>query len=170
MDVVVLVSSGLSLLLFILIHFLVFQTLDKHGVVKGILYTYIIGNIVSLLVNFALFKMLSIAREISVVLWFVSFLLFNLLAVSYILGFFGMMVASLRVRMLREIYFAGDRGISQSELMQKYNEKIIVDERLRRLQSSADVVKRGGNYILVNRFSVFRIHHNLYKTFKKLYT
>ena len=95
--------------------------------------------------------------------------LFILLAVSYILGFFGMMAASLRVRILGEIYKSQERGMDHDEILKKYNKKLIVDERLLRLIGAGEVRKDGDKYILENRFSVFRMHHNLYVLFKKMY-
>ncbi len=170
MDFAVIFASFISLFLFVFIHFLVFRSIDKHSVIRGLLFTFVGGNIISLIFISIFLFLLNQTIGVYFVLLLISFILFNLLAASYILGFFGMMVASLRVRILREIYIAGSNGINKKSIIEKYNERMIVDERLKRLLKSGEVKVQGDIYNLVNRFSIFRLHHSLFMIFKKLYT
>lgn len=169
MDFIVIFSSFFSFFLFVVIHALVFRLTETKNVLRGLVVSYALGNVVGVLSIFTLLYFFRVLGDGFYVSFIISFVLFTLLSLSYILGIFGMMVASLRVRILREIYSSKTKGISISDLLAIYNKKKIVDERLLRLLTGGEVSKSGNMYSLVSKRSVFRVHHFLYVTFKKLY-
>lgn len=55
-----------------------------------------------------------------------------------------------RIRLLRELIDAGT-GLSEREILQRYNSKVIVDKRLARLINSRQVIMQDGRYYLGDR-------------------
>lgn len=169
MDFIVLFSSILAFILFVVVHALVFRVTTQANILRGLVLSLFLGMFLGIAIIFLLFRFFSVSHEQYYSAFPISFVLFLLLDLSYILGFFGMMASSLRVRILREIYLSKENQLAHTQLLSHYNKRIIVQERLKRLLSAGEVSRRGDTYTLVTRFSVFRIHHFLYVFFKKLY-
>lgn len=91
------------------------------------------------------------------------------MVVAYILGIFGMLVSSLRIRLLLEIGKGGKNGITVEEILKSYNKELIIGERLKRLVESGELSYEKGRYSLKRGFSVFLIHQYIFKMVKKIY-
>lgn len=59
-----------------------------------------------------------------------------------------------RIRILRELYEAPE-GLSQAEILERYNAKHIVDMRLRRLLGNGQIVERQGRYYIGSPVMLF---------------
>ena len=53
-----------------------------------------------------------------------------------------------RIRIIREIYDAGEEGLSQQSILERYNARQIVDLRLQRLLSKGQIIEREGRYYI----------------------
>lgn len=51
-----------------------------------------------------------------------------------------------RIRIVRELAEAGPAGLSRDELLSRYNARIMVEARFKRLVNNAQVVERDGRY------------------------
>ena len=118
-----------------------------------------------LILSFLLVGVLTGWLEWGILSWFV----YALLVIAYILGIFGMMMASLRVRILSLIVKEGGRGITLPAILKIYNRDKIIKNRLARLVGSRDVYLRNNKYHLQKQFSLFLIHGSIFALLKKLY-
>jgi len=81
----------------------------------------------------------------------------GLMSFMYVLCIFGPYETSVRMRLIREIAWAGSEGVSIQELSGRYNAKIIVDLRLRRLVGSGDIALKDGRYRVIQKGNLFFI-------------
>lgn len=78
-------------------------------------------------------------------LWIVSYLC---LVYCYFFGFFNLGESARRVRLLIELYLAGERGMTLEEILSAYNARMIVAARLDRLLSSGQIIEKDGRYFV----------------------
>lgn len=95
-------------------------------------------------------------------LWWAS--LYGLLTLLFVFGVFGIMEASLTLRILTEIARAPE-GITTPLLMKTYNRSLIIRRRITRLVYSEELVRTGRTYIL-GKTSYFRIRESFLNVFK----
>lgn len=163
MDVMITGVAFTGLLLFLLFHATIIRLLPHRAVVVGLMASYL----ASFLLLTGLLLLLRSDVPIAVVLF--SVFLFTLFIASYVLGIFGMVVSSLRFRLLSELYRAHPKGIRLDQLLKRYNREVIIDGRLKRLVAAGDLVYQNGKYHLGRRFSVFTIHQFIFDVLNKLY-
>lgn len=72
------------------------------------------------------------------------------LAYFYVFGFYNLGESARRIRLLIELYGAGERGLTLEELLAAYNARMIVEARLQRLLSGGQVVLRNGRYFVAH--------------------
>lgn len=164
MDFYILETAFFGFLLFLTLHILIYRSIDKIKVVNFLIFTYFLSSLLYLLIEFFIFY-----PQGSKVPLFVSFLIYNLMVVAYILGIFGMLVSSLRIRLLLEIGKGGKNGITVEEILKSYNKELIIGERLKRLVESGELSYEKGRYSLKRGFSVFLIHNYIFEFLRKLY-
>lgn len=173
MDLQIIISSIVSFFLFLILHIIIFSKIDQSNVLVWIVKLCLFGAIFPLL--FALF--FSIVFPIGqypqiahfLIVFSSSFLLYSLLAIGYILGMFGLLESSLRIKILQEIATAGKRGIQKKEIHRVYNRDVIIVKRLKRFIRSGDISYRNGLYTMRKRFTYFVVHAFIFESMKKLY-
>jgi hypothetical protein len=174
MDYQILFISFVSFCFFLVLHTYIFKHIDHKKVLIWIVNSCVLGSIPTFVLSF-LFPLFSPIYEYTYVIYVivvctVSFLLYSMLAIIYILGFFGLLESSLRIRILEEIARRGDRGMKREELFRIYNRNVIITKRLERFIETKDIDYRNGFYIMRPRFSYFNIHSYIFESIKHLYS
>jgi len=104
---------------------------------------------IPLMAGLCALKVVNVSWPVGVSMAFLSFLINGLLCFFYVLSIFGAYETSVRMRLLREIAMAGPKGLSESEILQRYNPEIIARLRLGRLAGAGYLIERGGAYSIV---------------------
>jgi hypothetical protein len=173
MDFRIILSAFCSFLAYLFIHTLIFRVIDQKKVLVWIVNTCLLGGLfpeIFALISAWLFPLPgeTFLIQFSAVS-LLSFILYGLLAVLYILGPFGLIESSLRLKLLNEIAGAGNRGISRPSLYKLYNRHAIIRKRLDRFVTAKDFKYQNGNYYIRNRFSYFLIQAFLFENMKRIY-
>jgi len=159
-DIGILIFSILGFVLYVFIQFLIFRFVKSEKVIKGIVDVYLFTGFIQLLSESV---MLGVAPAIY------SFILYTLLVANYIIGIFGLVESSVRIRILMEINSQGRRGIKEKEINIKYNKKIILEKRLKRMIASGELKLDKGYYQLNKRLSFYNIAEMFYRIIWYLY-
>ncbi len=153
MDQIILTSSILSFCGFLGCQAVVFRFLKPEQLLKAIMLMAVWAGSADILlagvwsVNFSFFKSITGVG--------VSLVLLGLLLFVYILCLFGPYETSIRMRLIREIAKAGDEGASLEHILGQYNARIMLDNRLKRLTGSGDVVIQDGIYRIEQHHNAF---------------
>jgi len=173
MDLQIVFSSILSFVLFFILHVYIFSRIDHSKVLIWIVKTCMIGTIFpllfALLFSFYFPVFGSSALLQFVVVYLVSFLLYSLLSIGYVLGMFGLLESSLRIRILEKIASRGKEGISKKDINALYKNDVIIAKRLKRFVRSGDISYKNGLYTMKRRFSYFVVHAFIFESMKKIY-
>jgi hypothetical protein len=173
MDQRIIISVLASYAIFLFLQTIIFRSIDRNNILAWIVRICAIGSISPLIFS-ALFTGVYPLPGYTIlpqflVLFVISFVLYGLLALTYILGPFGLIESSLRLKLLDEIAKAGVTGVDRHTLVKIYNVHDIIRKRLDRFLTSKDFVYRNGNYIINNRFSFFIFHTFVFENIKKIY-
>jgi hypothetical protein len=174
MDQRIILSAICSFIFFLFLHVLIFRRINQKEVLIWIVKTCLIGSIFpvffSLIVTYLdPINGYSIPLQFAVI-FFISFILYSLLAILYILGPFGIIESSLRIRLLEEIAGFGEKGVSKQNLFKVYNKNVIIQKRLNRFLMTKDFTYRNGYYLIKNRFSYFIVQEFLFENMKRIYS
>lgn len=171
LDLFIVVTSLLSLVIFLVLHFLVFRFFKTEAVLKAIMYvsglTFICHGLVSLLLAFNTQPLLDQFGFFGMFVAFVlsSFLLLLLLFV-YIVGVFGPYESSIRVRLIREVAAGPAEGSDLNRILQNYNPAVILQKRINRLLSSGEL-QGEGSYRIRNNQNIFFFLNRMTEVLKK---
>ena len=99
----------------------------------------------------------------------ISFLFYLFIFVAYVLGIFGMVLASLRVRILSLIVSKSEMGIDYTGILEIYNRDRIVRNRLLRLKDSGEVKLKKNKYYIKRKFSLYELHGLIFDLMKIIY-
>ncbi len=148
-DIAIVLSSVLSFLIFLAAHFITFRRLKDEKLFQGIIATFAGAAVFLILVTLLIFKLTFFPLIMSLGIYGLS-------AFVYILCIFGPFETSIRMRLIREISTAV-QGKTREEILDQYNERVILDNRLKRLQGSGDIRLENGKYVLGKTHNVFFI-------------
>jgi len=162
-DLYIILIAFLGFILFFFIHIVVFRIIPKKEVIKGLIYSYFFATFLLIFAEFIFIKHLSLLG------FFISFFMYSFFALVYVLGVFGMMDSSLRIRLLTEIAHAGKSGIDSGALHQLYNKEVIISKRLSRLTNAGVINFSNGFYRTSNRITYFTLHAILYSIMRYLF-
>jgi hypothetical protein len=136
--------------LYLLLHVLLFRMIKPEDVIKWQVYTYafscLVGGAISLLVINTLFSPVTITLLFTLELGI--FIIVSLLVCMYIIGIFGIIESSIRIKLLSMIAHAAKKGITRKNIYKIYNKQTIINKRLLRLVSSGDVIVVDGKFYL----------------------
>lgn len=143
----------LGLLINVVIQITSFRLIPKIGLLKSIFLGFGIGAVIVILSEiYIVFVAPLLLRD------FVSILIVNMIAYSALgycyFHFINLGETARRIRILREIYDSGD-GLTEREILTKYNAKQIIDVRLSRLLNNGQVLYRNGRYYIGNPTMLF---------------
>ena len=85
----------------------------------------------------------------------IAILIYSLLVVLYIFGVFGVVEASITLRLLAEVAKGGEHGLTPALLARRYNVDRIIHTRLDRFLWSGEIIRKGNTYARSNRASYF---------------
>lgn len=174
LDTLILVTALASAILFIALHLLVVRIVGTRQVFPWIVgvFSFVGATVPSGSVVVAM-QIPSVVGQYPVVLMagtaFLAFILYALIVFIYVIGVFGIMVASVRMRILTDIYRAGTRGVRTSVFHRAYNRDVIIRTRLERLVQSGDIAYDDGYYRVQKRYAFVLVPAFLLKTLWVLY-
>ncbi len=152
-DIAIISSAFFSFLSFFLIQSLIFRFIDPRAVFKWIIYIYFTGLFFAGLIGFKLLQIMPL--EILLLVFSLSCLLYSLMVFVYVIGIFGVIESSIRIRILELI--TTHPGMTKVELVRHYNSQSIIDKRLSRLIASGELQYFGGTYALTPKLSFLRL-------------
>lgn len=156
LDIIVFFTSIVSFLVFVLGLAHLIRTKGHEGILLSIKRLFLIVSLVS-----SIFLWFIVASKLTsqyLELIFIHLLLFWSLSFAYILGIFGLSLTSLRIQLLLILVSKVNQKMTQASLIRWYSIKDIVKKRLYRLESSGEIVRRGGVYTLRSKWSYFMLH------------
>lgn len=121
--------------LFIVLHILSFRFVEAKQVLRFLMIIYLF----CLFLSFAI----CMAFNSSQIIIF-SFIIYSSLVFIYVIGVFGLVESSIRIRLLDLIAHEGKKGIGRRAILKVYNRRIIVRKRLLRLCSSGELIYEKG--------------------------
>jgi hypothetical protein len=158
-DWTIISSAAIAFMAFFLLQMIVFRMMHQEAVFKAILIIFAITSVLHLS---GLSLALSVGRDFAdadamtkAVIIVFSYLIFTMTAFVYILCVFGPSETSIRVRVARELMEGPDHGLSQAELLGRYNAKMILKRRIERLMLAGDIIEREGKYSLIKKANFF---------------
>lgn len=123
----------------------VYKVISKVGLLKSIFLGFFFGLII--LFSLELFVLNSASGQLEVSYGAgANLVAYGALGYCYF-HFINLGETARRVRLLRDIYDS-DMGLTQKEILSKYNAQIIVEKRLSRLLDSHQIVERNGRYFI----------------------
>lgn len=163
MDLYILVNAIVSFILFLIVHVVIFRSINEKTVIKWLMRVCYLGVFINLFTGYF------ILRPYNAVFAFLSLILYTLLVYCYILGIFGLMESSIRIGLLAKIAEAKSCGIRKRDILEVYNKKIIIDKRLSRFIASGELKYEKGYYHLNKKFSYFIINDFINSIMRKIY-
>lgn len=148
MDFLTLGVGLLSFVIFLLVHVITFRWLRPEELLRSLLVCVSAVAVLPLVLMCVLFviKAADASPEAWIIAALSALLLTGLSCFVYVICVFGPYETSIRMRLVREIAKGGSKGISHQELLGNYNDKAIVNIRLRRLAGSGDIIEEKGLY------------------------
>lgn len=140
----------LSICFNIIFQILFCKFLIKRGLLKTVYLGFICGLTVFVICEF--FAYLSYAAD-WIPLFLVNLVIYGCLGFVFF-TFINMGETARRIRLLRELYEAPD-GLTQEQIINRYNSKEIIDIRLKRLLTNGQVALRDDSYFIGNPMMLF---------------
>jgi hypothetical protein len=164
MDVVILISSMISFIVFCVAQMIVFRYIEEDRVLLWLMKLFFLVEGCSLMAGYFLWGQYA---YVTIALWHA--VIFFLLLVSYILSIFSFSEASITLRLLSEIARHGNHGITKKEILIRYNLGVIVGRRLSRFVASGELVVKGQLYRWKNSPSFFELREKTVEIVKRLF-
>lgn len=158
MDIKIILHSLSSFLIYLLLHILIFRVIDNKSVIKWLINVYILGGTINLISG------LFILPLYYPFYCFISLICYSCLVYCYVLGIFGILDSSIRIKLLTEIEIAGNKGIRIKDIFQKYNREKIVQSRMKRFVNSGEMIKDNEGYYRLKKFFSYFILNNFIMT------
>ena len=158
-DYLVVIMGFGEFVVFWLLHMLIFPRIHRQHIIAWFFYiyvfTFILGTgVLTILIN----SINSLTTSSDFGLLIVTIILvssiFSLLCAIYIIGIFGIIESSVRMKLLTLVAAKSTHGLTHTELTKTYNKVADLTNRLQRLTSSGDVQLINGKYYLRKRFSL----------------
>lgn len=140
MDIFIVLSGFSAFALFLFLHAVISRLTPAEAAIYWLIRIYVVLVIVLLV-------------------WFDigSFAIYTFLCILYVFGVFGVIEASITLRLLAEIGKCGKIGITPSELTDRYGIDTIINQRLKRFLDSREIEIDRGAYRLSRRLSYFML-------------
>lgn len=147
------ITPAIALLLNVAIQVVSFHFIDSMSLLRSIFIGFFTGIIFTLIFSFSLFPSVHpwTAKHFGIL--FTN--LMTVIALGY--GYFHFVnlgETARRIRLLREIYNEAN-GITKTELVRRYNSKMILELRLNRLLSKGQIIARDNRYFIRSRLMLF---------------
>ncbi len=164
LDWLVVGNAFFSLSVFVLCHILIFRFTKHAAVLKWVKRFFMIGLAVNLIgysvYPFGGFVSTSMTKPpypcfieentftfpLKLLGLLLSVFIYGVSAFLYVLCVLGPYESSIRLRLIRELSFAGLKGLTTKEILQRYNAMMIIQRRLDRLVASGELRREGSFY------------------------
>lgn len=163
MDLYILINTIASFILFLIVHVIVFRSIEEKTVIKWLMRVYCLGALINFVAGYF------ILQPYNLIFTLLSLVLYTMLAFCYVLGIFGLMESSIRIGLLTKIAQGKNHGTSQKEILKAYNKNIIVTKRLERFVACQELKYEKGYYHLNKKFSYFLINDFINTLMRKIY-
>ncbi len=137
------------------VHLARFRRVPDEGVIRWLLAVFFAGAGLDIVGMAGYLIRWDLTGAPAVRLLVFSLVLYGLFSYMYLVVVLGPYESSIRLRLLREIDAAHPGGIDEDCLLRRYNGRIILDIRLRRLLGSGQVVLREGRYVIARTPWIF---------------
>jgi len=169
-DIIIFSSSVCSLALFIVGLGLSVRRHGQSGIIQAMKQVFI--GITCSGVLFLLVVFHNMPRVDLFIILMIYLVLFWALAFAYIIGIFGLPLTSLRIQILLTVYNSPFHRIREEDLMKKYSLSTMVEQRIFRLETSGEIIKKGKVFFIKSTRSYFVLHNKfliyLTKIFKPI--
>ncbi len=153
MNYLQLISPLIALGINVLVQISSFRFISKLGLLKSIMLGFLLGILTVFGIDLTQYFNLLIPEKD-----FFFFLLTNVVIYSFLgycyFHFINLIVTARRIRLIRELY-KFKNGLSEQEILKRYNAKKMVQYRLKRLLSSGQVVYRNERYYIGKPIMLF---------------
>lgn len=163
-DIYILVNTLISIFIYFSLHIVIFRCIDRNKVVLWLMNIYLSGALINILCGLFIIKPYNIYYGI------LSFILFTFAVYIYILGIFGLIDSSVRIKLLLLINKYQKNGVSEKEILKIINRDIIVRSRLKKLITSGDLKKEDDYISRKRKFSYFNLNWFMTSVIKKIYS
>lgn len=137
-----------SLLVNVMLQVFIFRTFLKRRLLKSIFIGFLAGFIFLILLQFSIIFSSSIKTSDFFGALILSLLTYSSLGYCYF-HFINLGETARRIRILRELYEFKE-GLTEEEILKRYNAREIVDKRLSRLLKNKQIILREGRYHIGN--------------------
>ena len=168
LDFSVLLNVGLSFSLYLLIHFVIFRFIGSQHVLNMLVVNYLVGALGSIAITLILARGCCQNIFMEVVFGSAALGLYTLICFVYVLCVFGPYESSIRLRLLRDLYLAGSKGKSWTEILENYNSKEILRIRVERFLGSGDLIKEGDVLKIGQHKYIFLFLESTARTLQKI--
>ena len=169
-DLLILFSAGISFVLFLLLHIIIFRFISTNEVLDWVVRVFAVGVICDLIAIVFGAVQMDLALGQMMVVFMLSFLIYGLLSFLYVVYIFGTSESSIRLRLIHEISKMEKSGISLEELMVRYNTEILMKRRFDRLVYTKHLVHDGQRYHMGQRYNFFLFIGDMSRKFRKIIT
>lgn len=175
LDYYILINTFISVIIFTAVHVLFFRSIQHEKVIYWLPLIYLSGVFWTIITTGTMVilktPLLQGVHPINILLAAITvIILYSFIILIYILGVFGIIVASIRIRLLTDIAKNEKNGITKESISQKYRQQIILNNRLKRLVGSNVLVYDKGFYKIKNKKSLFIIHALIVRSLRQIYT
>lgn len=155
-DITLLLASIISFLLFVFFLTICVRKVGQTGILSWMKRIFIVLFVIGCFVLWLHFKIFPLTTRI--MLLTVYLFLYWALSFAYTLGLFGLPLTSLRIQLLITLVQSNRKNMKKEMLLRKYSRLIIVKQRLHRLETSGEIIRRGNRYLLRSPWTYFMIH------------
>ena len=146
MNYVEVINPLLGLASNVLIQIISFRYSVHMGLLKSIALGFIAGLLCVMIIESYIFYVLQTELLIQLFSFLTNLLIYTALGYGYF-SFINLIVSSMRIRILMELYESKD-GLSQKEIFMMYNGKEQFENRLNRLTQNGQILHQEGKYYL----------------------
>lgn len=168
MDFQIIFISIISFVFFILVQIFYFRKVKSKEVFGALIYVYKQAATIPIILGI-IFYFLGKTLEFTLMVTVISLIIYSLLVFIYTLCLFGLLESSIRIRLLSEVHLAGDKGITEKQIVGKYNQNIILKKRLARFLQSGEIKEKDCYYYPTKKISFYIIPFVLTILIWKLY-
>ncbi len=152
MDICIVLSGFSAFALFLLLHAAISRATNPEAAIYWLIRIYLL-----------------LASLLLVGFGGLEWVIYTLLCILYVFGVFGIIEASITLRLLSEIGKCGKIGITHGRLAARYSIDTIIKRRLKRFLWSGEIERDRGGYRLSRRFSYFLLREYFLDVLRWMY-
>jgi hypothetical protein len=162
MDSTILILGVVAFFIFLIVHAIVFWCIHAEGAVTWVVNVLFIVLVVLVLLGLSIYP-----HSLEIVVG-ASFI-YVLFAILYIFCIFGVVEASITLRLLSEIFRGGSSGVTKKNIFARYNKEKILDRRIERFLWSRELIRVGNMYVQNDRLSFFLLREYFLRSLKWIF-